>query len=120
MAMVVDEYGSVSGLLTIEDILEEIVGEIEDETDEEELPQIRRLDEDHWLIEAQTDIDDFNEAFETGLSEDEFETVGGILTHTIGHLPQKGDRITIENMHFEVVEAEDRKIDLLKLHFDKD
>ena len=63
MAMVVDEYGSVSGLLTIEDILEEIVGEIEDETDEEEIPQIRRLDEDHWLVEAQTEIEDFNEEF---------------------------------------------------------
>ena len=120
MAMVVDEYGSVSGLLTIEDILEEIVGEIEDETDEEELPQIRRIDEEHWLVDAQTDIEDFNTEFETGLSEDGFETIGGILTNTIGHLPAKGERITIDNMHFEIVEAEDRKIDLLKLHFDKD
>jgi magnesium and cobalt transporter len=120
MAMVVDEYGSVSGLLTIEDILEEIVGEIEDETDEEELPQIRRFDEEHWLVEAQTEIEDFNEEFETGLSEDDFDTVGGIITNTLGHLPQVGDQITIDNMHFEVIEANDRKIDLLKLHFDKE
>ncbi len=120
MAMVVDEYGSVSGLLTIEDILEEIVGEIEDETDEEELPQIRRLDADHWLVEAQTEIEDFNETFETGLSEDDFDTLGGIITNTLGHLPEVGDKITIENMNFEVMEANDRKIDLLKLHFDKD
>lgn len=120
MAMVVDEYGSVSGLLTIEDILEEIVGEIEDETDEEELPQVRRLDGEHWLVEAQTEIEDFNETFETGLSEDDFDTIGGIITNTLGHLPEVGDKITIENMNFEVMEANDRKIDLLKLHFDKE
>lgn len=115
MAMVVDEYGSVSGLLTIEDILEEIVGEIEDETDEEELPQIRRLDDKHWLVEAQTDVEDFNEEFETGLSEADFDTIGGILTNKLGHLPVVGEKITIDNLKFEVVEADDRKIDLLKL-----
>lgn len=117
MAMVVDEYGSVSGLLTIEDILEEIVGEIEDETDEEELPQIRRLDDKHWLVEAQTEVEDFNEEFETGLSEEEFDTIGGILTNKLGHLPVVGEKVTIENLKFEVVEADDRKIELLKLNF---
>ena len=115
MAMVVDEYGSVSGLLTIEDILEEIVGDIEDETDEEEIPQIRRLDETHWLVEAQTEIEDFNEAFSSGLREDEFDTLGGIITNILGHLPEIGEKVVIDNLKFEVVKADDRKIDLLKL-----
>lgn len=119
MALVVDEYGSVSGLVTIEDILEEIVGDIEDETDEQELPQIRRIDENSWLVEARTEVEDFNEEFETGLSEDEFDTIGGILTNTLGHLPEVGAKITVGNMHFEVIEADDRKIELLKLYFDK-
>ncbi len=116
MAMVVDEYGSVSGLLTIEDILEEIVGEIEDETDEEELPQIRRLDEIHWLVEAQTEIEDFNEEFETGLSEEGFDTIGGFVTNILGHLPEVGEKVAVDSLRFEVIKADDRKIDLLKLH----
>ena len=115
MAMVVDEYGSVSGLLTIEDILEEIVGEIEDETDEEEIPQIRRLDEDHWLVEAQTEIEDFNEEFSAALSEGEFDTIGGVITNILGHLPEVGEKVSVGNFEFEVVKADDRKIDLLKL-----
>ena len=115
MAMVVDEYGSVSGLLTIEDILEEIVGEIEDETDEEEIPQIRRLDEDHWLVEAQTEIEDFNEEFSAALSEDEFDTIGGVITNILGHLPEVGEKVSVEHFRFEIVKADDRKIDLLKL-----
>lgn len=118
MAMVVDEYGSVSGLLTIEDILEEIVGEIEDETDEEELPQIRRIDETHWLVEAQTEIEDFNEEFETGLSEDDFDTIGGVITNILGHLPEEGEKVSVDHLRFEVVKADDRKIDLLKLHIE--
>lgn len=120
MAMVVDEYGSVSGLLTIEDILEEIVGEIEDETDEEELPQIRRLDETHWLVDAQTEIEDFNEEFETKLSEAGFDTIGGFITNILGHLPEVGEKVAVDALRFEIVKADDRKIDLLKLRVTAD
>lgn len=115
MALVVDEYGSVAGLITIEDILEEIVGEIEDETDEEEASPIRRQEDGTWLVAGQTEVEEFNEAFESGLSEDDFDTIAGIVTNAFGHLPEAGELIAIDKLHFEVLEADDRRIHMLKL-----
>ena len=114
MAITVDEYGSVSGLVTIEDILEEIVGDIEDETDEEEETNVQRLDPNTWLLDAQMEVEEFNEQFEAGLSEDDFDTLGGILSNAFGHLPTEGEELAIENMHFVIVEADNRRIQKVK------
>lgn len=117
MAIVIDEYGSVSGLVTIEDILEEIVGDIEDETDETEAESIQTIGENLYLVEAQTEVEDFNEHFESGLSEDEYDTIGGLVTSVLGHLPEVGEQVEIENFMFEVAEADSRRI--LRLHASK-
>jgi magnesium and cobalt transporter len=115
MAIVVDEYGGVSGLLTIEDVLEEIVGEIEDETDEEEAEQISQIGDNLYRIEAITEIDDFNEYFDIGFSDDEFDTVGGLVVHKFGRLPDIGESVSIENFDFKVVDGDSRKINLLEV-----
>jgi magnesium and cobalt transporter len=115
MAMVVDEYGGVSGLLTIEDVLEEIVGEIEDETDEHEAVQISKVSDDLYRVEAITEIEDFNEFFDIGFSDDEFDTVGGLVVHTFGRLPEIGESTSIENFDFKVIDGDSRKINMLEV-----
>ena len=115
MAIVVDEYGGVSGLLTIEDVLEEIVGEIEDETDEEEAEQISKINDNLYRIEAITEIDVFNEYFDIGFSDDEFDTVGGLVVHKFGRLPDIGESVSIENFDFKVIDGDNRKINLLEV-----
>lgn len=115
MAVVVDEYGGIAGLVTIEDVLEEIVGEIEDETDEEEHDMIRRQGQNSFQVAALTPIDDFNEHFSTGLSEEEFDTIGGILLQAFGHFPGVGESIDIERLRFKVVDGDSRQIRLLEV-----
>lgn len=110
MAVVVDEYGSVSGIVTIEDVLEEIVGDIEDETDETEEGFIIKREDGSYQVAALTPIEDFNEAFKTGFSEEEFDTIGGILLQCFGRFPHVGDCIDIENLHFCILEGDNRQI----------
>ncbi len=110
MAIVVDEYGGVSGLLTIEDILEEIVGEIEDETDEQESDPIEKIAENLYSVAAITDIEQFNEFFDVGLSDDECDTVGGLVLGAFGRLPEIGETIAFEHFEFTVSAADLRKI----------
>ncbi len=111
MAIVVDEYGGVSGLVTIEDVLEEIVGEIEDETDVDDgIDMIVEVKRDKWLVQAQMDIEDFNEHFKVSFEDDEYDTVSGLLLQAFGHLPEKGETVTIEPFQFEIVEADNRRI----------
>ena len=111
MAIVVDEYGGVSGLVTIEDILEEIVGEIEDETDiEDETQMIQVISDSKWLVQAKLDVEDFNEFFKTEFLDDEFDTVGGLLLQSFGHLPAVGEQTKIDDLQFEIVEADNRRI----------
>jgi len=110
MAIVVDEYGSTSGLLTIEDVLEEIVGEIGDEHDPDEEDRIRRIDETHYHVRALTRIEDFNEYFDAELSDDEYDTVGGLLMHELGRLPRRGESVDFAGFRFRVVQADRRRI----------
>ncbi|WIO74586.1 transporter associated domain-containing protein [Porticoccaceae bacterium LTM1] len=115
MAVVVDEYGSVSGLITIEDILEEIVGDIEDETDEEEIDQIRVQEDGSFLVEALTPIEEFNEHFEVEMNDEEFDTIGGIVMQAFGRLPQEGESVDVNGFNFRVLKGDNRKIHLLEL-----
>lgn len=115
MAVVVDEYGSVSGLVTIEDVLEEIVGDIEDETDETEQGMIRKEENGNFQVAALTPIDEFNETFSTGFSDEEFDTIGGILLQSFGHFPKVGDSITIDSLRFTVVDGDNRQIRQLEV-----
>jgi magnesium and cobalt transporter len=115
MAIVVDEYGGVSGLLTIEDVLEEIVGEIEDETDEHEPEQISASGDNQFQVEAITEISDFNEFFDVGLADDEFDTVGGLVVHAFGRLPKISETTRIENFDFKVIAGDNRKITQLEV-----
>ena len=115
MAVVMDEYASVAGLVTIEDILEEIVGEIEDETDLEDRQHISRQQDGTYVLAALTPIEEFNEYFDTGLSEDEFDTIGGIVTRAFGHLPQVGESTALDNYQFEIVAGDERQIHRLEM-----
>ena len=115
MAIVIDEYGGVAGLVTIEDVLEEIVGEIEDETDAQVDRFIRKISNDDFLIKALTPIDDFNEYFKCEFSEEEFDTIGGLVIHAFGHMPTRNEVATIDNFEFKVINADQRKIHSLRM-----
>ena len=115
MALVVDEYGQISGAVTIEDVLEQIVGEIEDEHDVDDDSFVKRLEPNTFHVKANTTIEDFNEYFATEFSDEEFDTIGGLVLHQLGHLPERGERIVFADMSFEVLNAESRRIRLLKV-----
>jgi magnesium and cobalt transporter len=111
MAVVVDEYGGVAGLVTIEDVLEEIVGEIDDEHDEAAPPKMIVAQPDgSALVDALTSIEDFNEHFQTAFSDEEYDTIGGLITAEIGHLPDPGESALLGNWAFDVLRADDRRI----------
>ncbi|MDJ0759800.1 MAG: transporter associated domain-containing protein [Woeseiaceae bacterium] len=124
MAIVVDEYGGVAGLLTIEDVLEEIVGEIDDEHDPEEADFIRPDGEKDGMptfaVRALTRIEDFNEYFECELSDEDYDTVGGLVMHQLGRLPRRGEKLEFDGFRFAVVKADKRRIDLLQVQRDSE
>lgn len=117
MAIVVDEYGGVSGLLTIEDILELIVGEIEDEhdVDESDNDGIRPLNKHTYSVKALTDLDDFNEFFETNFDEEEADTIGGIVLKAFGHMPMTDEEVEIDGLLFKITNSDKRRILQLKV-----
>ncbi|MWP60777.1 CNNM family magnesium/cobalt transport protein CorC [Gilliamella sp. Pas-s25] len=114
MAMAIDEFGGVSGLVTIEDILELIVGDIEDEYDEVEDRDIRRLTPSVYTVRALTPVEDFNEIFATNFSDDEMDTIGGLVMQHFGRLPLRNESITIDGYQFKVTIADRRRI--IQLH----
>jgi len=115
MAVVVDEYGGVSGLVTIEDVIEEIVGDIADEYDIEEDQTIRREGERQYAVHALARIEDFNEYFGTGFSDEEFDTIGGLVMHQFGRLPKRGESVVIDGFDFRVLRSDRRRIDMLRV-----
>lgn len=117
MALVMDEYGGISGLLTIEDILEEIVGNIEDETDEAEETDnfIKQVSDNDYIIKALTPIEEFNKYFSALLSEENFDTIGGLLTQEFGHIPKRNEVAILDAYQFRVLYADNRQIHLLRL-----
>jgi magnesium and cobalt transporter len=115
MAIVIDEYGGVAGLVTIEDVLEEIVGEIEDETDVAMDSFIRRISDDDFFIKALTPIDEFNEYFKTSFSDEEFDTIGGLVIQALGHMPIRNETAVIEGFEFKVINADQRKIHSMRM-----
>jgi magnesium and cobalt transporter len=115
MALVVDEYGGVAGLVTIEDVLEQIVGEIDDEYDEAESAPILRQDERRYLVNALTPIEDFNAYFGTAFPDEEFDTVGGLVMHRFGHMPKRGESVRIDSFNFNVQRADSRRVYLFQV-----
>ena len=111
IALVVDEYGGVSGMVTIEDVLEQIVGDIEDEYDfDEDEDNIISDGAGHYRVKADTEIEDFNEVFGTGFSDEEYDTVGGLVIQVAGQLPKRGDRIQLGEFTFTVLRADSRRL----------
>jgi magnesium and cobalt transporter len=115
MAIVVDEYGGVSGLVTIEDVIEEIVGEIADEYDTDEDQTIRREGDRQFAVLALTRVQEFNQYFGTRFSDEEYDTIGGLVMREFGRLPRRGDAVTMDGLEFKVLRADRRRIDQLRV-----
>ena len=114
IAIVVDEYGGVSGLVTIEDVLEQIVGDIDDEYDFDETEDnIIEEAKGRWRVKAQTEIADFNEQFGTHFPDEEFDTIGGMLLQRFGRVPKRGDRERVDNLDFEILRADSRRVHVI-------
>ena len=120
MAIVVDEYGQAAGLVTIEDVLEEIVGEIEDEHDDhEDEGYIFQRSANEFMIKALIPIEEFDDYFSTHLATDEYDTIGGFVLSQLEHMPKKGESLLIDNMRFEIIRADNRRVHLIKLKINK-
>lgn len=118
LAMVIDEYGYVAGLVTIEDVLEQIVGDIEDEYDIDEDDYINKHTDGAFTVKAATPIEEFNSYFGTEFSDEEFDTIGGLVLKGFEHLPKRGERLKIENYRFKVLHSDNRRIHLLEVRKD--
>jgi magnesium and cobalt transporter len=120
MAIVADEYGGVAGLVTIEDVIEQIVGDIDDEHDVDEDVNIRKDGERQYIVRGQTPIDEFNEYFQTELSDDEFDTVAGLVMNQLGRLPRRGETLQLADCELKVLRFDRRRIDSLRLTAPRD
>ncbi|PCJ17675.1 MAG: magnesium/cobalt efflux protein [SAR86 cluster bacterium] len=119
MAIVIDEYGSVCGAVTIEDVLEQIVGEIEDEHDVDDDSYIKKFDEENHIVKALTPVDEFNEYFKTDFSDQEFTTVGGLVLQKFGHIPERGETTNVGPFLVTILNADSRQIKLMKVTSNK-
>lgn len=115
MAIIIDEYGGVAGLVTIEDILEEIVGDIDDEYDDHEDPYVMKVAEGVYRINALTTITEFNEQFKTGFDDSEFDTIGGLVASEAGRLPETGELIEVANLIFKIIKADKRRVEFVEV-----
>ncbi len=115
ICIVLDEYGQCEGLITLEDIIEEIIGEIRDEFDEAEKQVIRKINENEYIVEGSINLDDFNEQLETEIDSENYESLGGLIIEHLDRLPQKGDVVTIDNCRLTVIKMDDKRIDYVKV-----
>ncbi len=117
MALVINEYGGTAGLITIEDVLEQIVGDIDDEHDEidNHKKDIVHHDNSHYMVKAETEIRFFNNFFSSQLAQDQFDTIGGVIMHEFGHIPKSGEELQFGNLHFHVKSSDGRRIILLQV-----
>ncbi len=115
MAIVMNEYGGVAGLVTIEDVLEQIVGDIQDEFDYDEDDSMIRKTDDGFTVKALTPLEDFNDYFNSNFVQGDTETIGGLVTNTFSYLPERGESVDINGFHFTVLHCDSRRINLLKL-----
>ena len=115
MAIVVDEYGRIGGLLTIEDVLEQIVGDIEDEFDAEDLPMIREKRKGEYEVDALIRIEDFNEYFDTQYLDEDFDTLGGMIIHKLGKFPKTGESLSINPLIFKILSSDTRRLQLIEV-----
>ena len=116
MAIVVDEYSGVAGLVTMEDVIEEIVGEIEDEHDIDNEDHIKPHGRNRYTVKALTPIDEFNDFFDTNLSDDEYDTIGGLTLQAFGHVPKRGESIEFEGFNVKVLRADKRRVHLMRMN----
>lgn len=115
MAIVIDEYGGVAGLITIEDVLEEIVGDIEDEYDSENYPLIRQVNNKEYMVQAQTTIEDINNYFKTNIKEKDIDTIGGLVLKQAGYVPHKNECIKLVDFDVKILDADERRIHLIQV-----
>jgi len=115
MAIVMNEYGGVAGLVTIEDVLEQIVGEIQDEYDYDEDESMVRHSRDGDIVKALMPLEDFNDVYGCNIGSDDIETIGGVVTNAFGYLPRRGESVAIDKLHFEVLHCDSRRINLLRV-----
>lgn len=115
LAIVIDEYGGIAGLVTIEDVLEQIVGDIDDEFDIDDVSSIVKVTDQRFSMSAQLPIEDFNEYFDAGFSDEEFDTVGGLVVHQLGHVPRPGEQARIRDFLFRVTRADRRRVIALEV-----
>ena len=120
MAIVIDEYGSVCGAVTIEDVLEQIVGEIEDEFDVDDDNHIKKFDEANYIVKALTPVDEFNDYFGTKFSDEEFTTLGGLILQQFGRIPERSESVIMGELQITILNADSRQIKLLKVSTDVD
>jgi magnesium and cobalt transporter len=115
MAIVVDEYGGVAGLVTIEDVLEQIVGDIDDEYDDAEAAPILKQDERRYVVDGLTPLEEFNRYFACQLPTEDFDTIGGFVVHRFGHMPKRGESVRIDRFSFNVQRADSRRVQQLQV-----
>lgn len=115
MCIVLDEYGQCEGLITLEDIVEEIIGDIHDEFDEAEEQVLRQIGDHEYIVEGSINLDDFNDQLETNIDSEDYESLGGLIIEHLDRLPNKGDCVTIDNCRLTVIKMDDKRIDLVKV-----
>lgn len=117
MALVINEYSGTAGLITIEDVLEQIVGDIDDEHDEidDHKKDIVEHSKNHYMVKPTTEIDFFNQFFGSQLPQDKFDTVSGVITHELGHIPKSGEELQLSNLRFHIKSSDGRRINLLQV-----
>ena len=119
MCIVLDEYGLAEGLITLEDIIEEIIGEIRDEFDEAEEQVVRKIDDNQYIVEGSINLDDFNEQLDTDIDSENYESLGGLIIEHLERLPKKGDSVVIDNCTLTVIKMDDKRIELVKVKIEQ-